>query len=88
MDIPKKKEDNKARHRIKIWMRENGRFLVKKSLNEHNSIYMYSVSGHPVLILDMYSKKTGEYQGFEIFTQAEANNISEAINKFEEIRDQ
>jgi len=82
-----RKLDNHARNRLNHWMLENARLLKRKELDEHNHLLLYSVGGHPVIILDMYSKTNGDYQGFEVLTQTGSNSVSEAIDKLEQLLD-
>lgn len=81
-----KKLENPARSNLQEWLDENARLLKSARFDKHNHILMYSVAGHPVIILDMYSKTSGDYQGFEVLTQLGGNSVSEALNKLEELQ--
>lgn len=82
-----KKLENPARSKLNHWMMQNARLLKRKELDKHNHLLLYSVGGHPVIILDMYSKTNGDYQGFEVLTQTGGNSLSEAIDKLEQLLD-
>lgn len=80
-----KKLDNPARNSLENWLHGNAELLIRAEFDMYNHVLMYSVAGHPLLVLDMYSKTDGTYQGFEVFTQVGGNDVSEAIDILEQL---
>lgn len=81
-----RKLENNARRRLQNWLDDNTRLIGSARFDKHNHVLMYSVAGHPVIVLDMYSKKEGDYQGFEVFIESEASSISDCIDELEELQ--
>lgn len=82
-----RKLDNPARNSLNQWLHKNARLLKRKEMDEYNHLLIYSVGGHPVIILDMYNKSSGNYAGFEVLTEAGANSVQEAIDELEQLLD-
>lgn len=79
-----RKLQNPARKRLDAFLQDYPR-IANAEISKFNQLEFYSIDGHLVCIVDMYSKNDGTYQGFEVLTPTEGSGVTDAIDTLESL---